>query len=123
MVSDDLILAAGDLLWQAHLVELLEQLPCQRATMVVHLEGLELPLERRVVSECTIEVWPARIPPGPAQIADDLVGDGIHGIGHALHSLQPKSHYRWGGLPRPLPEVASAQLRHSLSEVSRSGLA
>jgi hypothetical protein len=84
--------------------------------MVGHLEGLKLPLERRVVSERAIEVRPARVPPGPARVANDLVGDGVHGVGHALNRLQPKSHDRWGSLPRP---VVSPGLLHTLASTGR----
>ncbi|MFN9939007.1 MAG: hypothetical protein ACK56I_05990, partial [bacterium] len=56
----------GQLLRQTHLSELLEQLPRRCTAVVGHLEGLELPLERRVVSEGAVEVRPARVPPGPA---------------------------------------------------------
>ncbi|MFN9943325.1 MAG: hypothetical protein ACK56I_28025, partial [bacterium] len=53
----------GQLLRQAHLSELLEQLPRWCATVVGRLEGLKLPLECRVVSECAVEIRPARVPP------------------------------------------------------------
>jgi hypothetical protein len=86
MVSADL---SRDLLWQTHLTELLEQLLRWRAAVVVGSEGSDLPLERQVIPEHAVEVRPARIPRGPARIADDLIG--CHGIGHGL---QPKSHYR-----------------------------
>ncbi len=57
------------------------------------------------VSERAVEVRPARVPPGSARVADDLVGNGIHGIGHALYCLQPKSHDWWGGLPCPVARL------------------
>jgi hypothetical protein len=94
----------------------LEQLPRRRATMVGHLEGLKLPFECCVVSECAIEVRPARVPPGSARVANDLVGDGVHGVGHALNRLQPKSHDWWGSLPCP---VVSPGLLHTLASPGR----
>ncbi len=87
--------------------------------MVGHLEGLKLPLEHRVVSERAVEVQLARIPPGPARVADDLVGDGVHGIGHALNRLQPKSHDWWSRLPRPVVCLRSPWQRPVVTSLRR----
>ncbi len=87
--------------------------------MVGHLEGFKLPLECRVVSERAVEVWPACVPPGPTRVADDLVGNGIHGIGHALNCLQPKSHDWWRSLPRPVVRLRSPQQGSAVASLRR----
>jgi hypothetical protein len=61
--------------------------------MVVGSERLEFSPECRMIPERAVKIRPARIPSEPARIADDLIGDGVHGIGHALHDLKSKPHY------------------------------